>query len=66
MWRSRGTVSGVKSDLDYPDSLGQEETDQIIKNMNINEEQNCFKKATFNRETTLTNRFGNNLFYCMS
>jgi len=25
---------------------------QIIENMNINEEQNCLNKATFNHETT--------------
>jgi len=45
--------SYVQSNLDYPDSLGVDEIVRIIENMNVNEEQNCLNKATFNRETTL-------------
>ena len=35
------------------DLLGLDLIVRIIENMNINEEQNCLDKATFNRETAL-------------
>ena len=39
----RGHIKFIQSNLDYPDSLGPHEIVRIIKNMNINEEQNPAK-----------------------
>jgi len=51
--RYQTNVCYLQWNVNYPDSLGLHEIVRIIKIMNINEEQNCLNKATFNHETTL-------------